>query len=103
MKRIALTDDTGRWFNPQTAETFEEATWWNGNNHISHATGSQWEHQRLYRTKGGRWILNTWSQWQGSSEEYLEISDRDAAAWLVKNEHKPHKACAEEIAALEIV
>jgi hypothetical protein len=71
-------------------------------NHISLATGTQWDHEILYRTKSGKWILYAWSQWQGSGESYEEISDKQAAAWLVRNEHKPHEACEREFAALEV-
>ncbi|MBI3204511.1 MAG: hypothetical protein HYZ29_23450 [Myxococcales bacterium] len=30
---------------------WEEETRWNGNNHISMATGTQWDHQALYRRR----------------------------------------------------
>jgi len=90
------------WFDLESATMYKEDTWWNGNNHISCATGSQWEHEALWRTKSGRWILNHWSQYQGSSESWEEISDVEAAKWLVINNEEPHEACASEYAALEI-
>lgn len=62
MARIPLTDGSGRWFDSAKTESFDEETYWNGNNHISKATGSQWDHERLLRTAGKRWILETWSQ-----------------------------------------
>jgi hypothetical protein len=102
MQRQALTDGSGRWFDLDSAECFDEHTWWNGNNHISKATGSQWDHEKLYRTAGGRWILNQWSQWQGSSETWEEINDAEAAAWLVTNNHEPHEACEEQYNELRI-
>ena len=100
MNRIALND--GRWFDEEKAEAFSEDTRWDGRNHISKNTGSQWDHERLYRTKGGRWVLNSWSDWQGSGESYNEISDEAAARWLVINGHESHPACAAEFAALEV-
>jgi len=87
MRRIALTDDSGKWFNLDKVEKFDEATEWNGNNNISKATKSQWEHESLYRTASGKWIKNSWSQMQGSLENYQEITDEEAAKWLVINEH----------------
>jgi len=102
MKRIALTDGSGRWFDEESATSFGEAKFWNGSNHISVPTGSQWNHEMLYRTAGGRWILNAWSQASSTQETYEEISNRAAAAWLVQNEHDTHDACAEEYAALQI-
>lgn len=100
MKRQSL--DNGSWFNLETAEQWNEDTYWNGSNHISAATRSQTEHESLYRTKSGRWILNTWSQWQGTQETWIEIDSDAAAKWLVTNGKDPHDACAEEYAALEL-
>lgn len=100
MARIVLED--GRWFDDSSATRFEETNWHDGNNYISNATGSQWDHQALYRTAGGKWVLNSWSQWQGSRETYEEIDNEAAARWLVKNDHEPHTSCADEHAALEV-
>lgn len=102
MARVALTDDSGKWFDDEKAEKFEESMRWDGNNNISRATGDQWEHEDLYRTKGGVWILNHWSQHQGTGESYKEIGNTQAAAWLVQNRFDPHPDCEKEFAALEI-
>lgn len=83
MARVPLTDDSSQWFDDEKATKFDEATWWNGNNHISRATGSQWEHEALYFTKSGNWILNAWSQRQGSGETYEAVSQHAAIAWLI--------------------
>jgi hypothetical protein len=102
MIRIPLTDGTGRWFDAEKAEEWDEDSNWDGNNHISVATGSQWSHETLHRTVGGRWIVHSFSSWSGSVDQFEEISDEAAAAWLVLNGHESHEACAEEFAALEI-
>lgn len=52
----------------------------------SKVAGGQWEHEHLYRTPGGRWVLNHWSQWQGSRETYRFITDDQARDWLLRNE-----------------
>lgn len=93
MSRIALSDGSG-WFDAERAVKFEEGTFWNGNNHISRATGSEWDHQALYYTRSGRWVLNEWSQRQGSLESYREIDVAEAAQWLVANE------CSDELGKL---
>ena len=80
MNRIPLTDGTGRWFDASKAEEWDEDTRWDGNNHISIATGSQWHHERLYRTAGGVWIMHSSSNNQGSKDEFDEISADAAAA-----------------------
>ena len=74
------------WFDRAKAERFSEATRWNGNNHISIATGSQWDHQALYYTAGGRWVLYFWSQYQGRPERYRFIDGDEAREWLLLNE-----------------
>ena len=101
-QRITLTDGSGRWFSPKASSVYEEGSWWDGSNPISRATGSQWHHERLYRTKSGRWIKRWWSCVQGEGESYREISNEEAAKWLVENGHDPHPSCADEYAALEI-
>lgn len=102
MKRIVITDGSGSYFDSDKAEYFEENTRWNGQNHISVITGSQWEHEGLYRTAGGRWVKNVWSDFQGSAEVYELIDNEEAARWLSINGHE-HEACEKEIAALEIL
>ena len=100
MSRVTLDD--GRWFDSDRAEKFDEELEWNGHNRISIATGSQWEHETLYRTAGGRWVLYHWSQWQGSRDTYEEASNNEAARWLARNGHSAHASCEVEFAALEI-
>ena len=65
--------------------TWKEDTRWNGNNHISLNTGSQWDHQQLYRSRKGRYWLECWSQWQGSLPHAEWISEIAAAKWLALN------------------
>lgn len=83
--RTLLTDGSGRWFDEANATSFEEDTNFDGNNHISVNTRSQWVHEQLYVTDSGMWILNRWSQWQGSRETYLGISEDEAMDWLNQN------------------
>jgi len=85
MKRTPLTNNSGAWFDESAACKFSEATRWNGNNHISVPTGSQWNHEALYYTRGGKWILNSWSQYQGSLETYEQIEESAAVDWLIVN------------------
>lgn len=84
MTRISVG---GFWFDLDAAERFEESQTHDGRNFISDATGSQWDHETLYRTKKGRWVLNESSQWQGSQDKYSEVSASDASAWLIAQGH----------------
>lgn len=108
MARIVLTDGTGRWFEGSKAQKWDEGSRWNGQNHISLATGAQWDHERLYRTAGGIYVIYRWSQWQGSTPSYEGITPADAARWLSVNGHtsddavEAGPAVAEAYAALEI-
>lgn len=101
-KRIALTDGSGKWFSEETADYWKEEGDHDGRNWISRATGSQFEHERLYRTKGGKFILYHWSNWQGKADTYEEISNEAAAVWFSKNGIEPHEACVIEFNELEI-
>ncbi|MER7002194.1 hypothetical protein ABT297_03985 [Dactylosporangium sp. NPDC000555] len=74
------------WFDADKAELTEEDTRWNGNNHVSVHTTDQYEHQGLYRTSGGRWVLNTWSQRQGVEPRYEFLTGEQAREWLLAND-----------------
>lgn len=81
-------------------QKWEEATFWDGRNHISKATRDQWTHQTLYRSRKGRFYLEHDSQWQGSSPSAEWISNRSAIAWLAANDHdipEDLKAEAEDV------
>ena len=85
MSRVALTDGSRAWFDTKAAILFKEDTNWDGRNQISVPTGSQWEHEYLYYTKSGKWVLNDWSNYQGRTEGYRQISGQEAIDWLVQN------------------
>lgn len=100
MDRTALQD--GGWFDKDTAEKFEEGDRFDGSNRVSLATGSEWDHENLYRTRSGRWVLNIWSQRQGSTESYREISQPEAVDWLVRNEHEVPDSLAKVAETTEV-
>jgi hypothetical protein len=110
MKRIRIDneigDPTGRWFDPDKAQCHKENTWWNGSNHISKATGSQWRHEAIWITKSGVLILNTWSECQDSKDTYEIVDMNFASAWFVDNEYSDEQLPGifkEGIAALEVL
>jgi hypothetical protein len=79
--------DDGTIVDTQNAKkSWEEETDWNGNNHISRATGSQWDHEKLYKSAKGRYYIVESSQWQGSTDSANFVSDQEAATWLLKME-----------------
>lgn len=106
MKRVALTDGSGRWFDSDKAEFYKENTYHDGKNHISKATGTQWDHEAIYLTKGGTFVLNCWSNYDGSRETYYEISKKEAARWFAKQGFSDDNIPAvfhEEVYDLEIL
>jgi hypothetical protein len=57
---------------------------WDGSNHISVATGSQWIRETLYRSRRGRYYLVSTSN--TSTAEWID--DKEAARWLLANDHE---------------
>lgn len=66
---------------------WKEDSWHDGNNRISRATGTQWDHERLHRSRRGRYYVERWSQWQGSHPSAEWVSEQEATRWLLLNEH----------------
>ena len=69
-----------------------EATRWDGRNHISVPTGSQWNHETLYKSRKGRYYIEYESQWQGSTPHAEWVSNREAARWLLTNGYELPKS-----------
>lgn len=67
--------------------SWSEASDWNGSNHISRATGGQWNHQHLYQSAKGRYYIVHSSNYQGVMDDIELISERAAARWLILNDH----------------
>lgn len=70
------------------SQSWQEARYHDGHNFISKATGSQWTHQTLYRSRKGRWYIEHTSQWQGSRDSAEWVSPQEAARWLLANDHE---------------
>ncbi len=79
---------------------WDEQTRFNGSNQISVNTGSQWNHQELYRSRKGRYYIVHSSQWQGSTPHAEWVSPQEAARWLIHNEEElpdDLKQCEEQV------
>lgn len=81
----------------KAAATWQETTDFDGHNRISRATGSQWEHQTLHRSRKGRYYIEHWSDWQGSRPHVEWVSPEEAARWLLLMEEE----LPADLAALE--
>lgn len=102
IKRVVLTDGSGRWFDASRAEAWVEGQRHDGSNFVSLATGSEWAHEELYRTASGRWVLHSWRAEDGAPREYRAIEPIEAAIWLVRNETAIPPELADLVAGLEI-
>ena len=65
---------------------WEESTRWDGSNQISVATGSQWMHETLYRSRKGRYYVEHTSNYQSSTPHAEWVSNEEAARWLMQCE-----------------
>lgn len=76
--------DDGTVIDTENAQTsWREDTYWDGHNHVSKATGSQWDHETLYRSRKGRYYIEHTSQWQGRRPHVEWVSREEAARWLL--------------------
>jgi hypothetical protein len=89
---VVDTDDaTAKW---------EDGTFFDGHNRVSVATGSQWVNQTLYRSRKGRYYVETRSRIQGQRDSAEWVSPEEAARWLLVNRHQVPadlQAAAEEV------
>ena len=100
MARYRLEDGTVL-DNDLATQSWEEERDFDGNNHISRATASQWEHETLHRSRKGRYWIEHASDWQGSRPSASLVSKEEAVAWLLLMERElPEelKATAAEVA-----
>lgn len=70
------------WYDPKACEKYEESQHWDDQNMVSDVA-DRYDHQILYRTRGGRWVLHEWSQWAGRRATDQFVSDDQAREWLL--------------------
>jgi hypothetical protein len=75
------------WFDPDSAIRYDQGKRWNGNNNVGVITGSRWVDEYLYRTPGGRWVLNQDAHRENNGPDiYGFIPDDEAHDWLMRSE-----------------
>jgi len=67
------------WFDSAKAEGWDDRDY-NGN-----GSGGTGRGQGIWRTAGGKWVLEHWSAWQGEASTYTYISGAEARDWLLRN------------------
>ena len=101
MNRIAIGKG-GSWFDLDAASRWDEACEFDGRNMISRATGSQWDHELLFRTRQGTWIINQYSACQGSIETYEKVSEEEAARWVTGQGLEAPESLSSAVDSLEV-
>jgi hypothetical protein len=81
-------------FDPLVGEYFAEGKYSDGANTVSTITRSQFEHEGIFRTPDGKWVLNCWSRREGSRETFQFITEDEAKNWLLRSE--VHDAAVEK-------
>ena len=88
--RTNITDpETGQYaghFKKARADRIDAPSDWSEahGDTISQATGSQWVDETLYRTAGGRWVLNhDRSRLHGGSDTYRFVTPEEAEQWML--------------------
>ena len=78
MTRIEIKNTRGErdgWFNLDTATYWEgERACYDGANRVNVHTRDQTRYQDLFRTSGGRWIINEVITYNGRFEHWTSIS-----------------------------
>ena len=67
--------------------SWEQDTRYENGHAISIATGSEWDSEKLYRSRKGRYWLEHTSTWQGRRPYAEWVGNHTAAAWLLANGH----------------
>lgn len=86
MRKITLTDNSGRWFDLDAARRWDEATIQaDDGTPISRATGSSWEHETLYLTSNGTFVMHFFTEHNPTLPSFVEWEPRQAVQWLLAN------------------
>jgi len=91
MKKVALSDNSGRWFDKDTVKVFEADYWYhpNGdpNSPVCLATGDEYSRETLYFTDQSTFVLQS-ECFPVGIDTYTEITPEKATQWLIANGHQ---------------
>lgn len=78
------------WADLARAEAYADGTRWTGEAMVGLNSRSQWIDETLYRTAGGRWLLNTdATRCNNGPDSYRYLTDDEARDWLIRTgEHE---------------
>lgn len=75
------------WFDSGKASHFAERTEYKGGVRISLATGASDEHEDLYRTAGGQWVIQQWLSYAPYTRTRF-VTEGEAREWLVRSQYR---------------
>jgi len=71
----------------KAVKKWKEASDWDGHNYVSRPTGSPWIHETLYLSQKGRYYVERSSDYEGTQDEIEVLQPKEAAVWLLLNDH----------------
>ena len=87
MNRVSLNDNSGRWFDLDAANRWDEAIMRaDDGTPISRATRNSWEHETLYLAQGA-FIMHFFNERNPSLSQFVAWDDKKAVQWLLANGH----------------
>jgi hypothetical protein len=90
MRKQELTDNSGRWFDIESAKIYTEAIIMASPSSctgVSRATGNSWEHETLYLTMHGAFIMHFFDEHNPTLSQFIEWDVNTAVKWLLSNGH----------------
>jgi hypothetical protein len=86
VNKISLTDNSGHWFDKDAAKEWRAAAHLvDGGPAVSRATGKSWEHETLYLTSHGSFVMHFADDHNPTHAQYVPWEDDQAIKWLVAN------------------
>jgi hypothetical protein len=86
MRKITLTDNSGRWFDADAAKRWDEATVCaDDGTPISVATRNSWEHETVFLTRAGTIIMHCVNERNPTLASFVEYDTKQAIQWLLQN------------------
>ncbi len=90
MKKIPLTDNSGRWFDMDSAKEFRPDSFVSqSGEEVCRVTGLPFLWETLYLTEHGSFILiRTCDRYCPEAEGVVEMDPKSAVQWLIANGHQ---------------
>jgi hypothetical protein len=88
VRKQELTDNSGRWFDMDSAKVYLEAVMLAPDGTpVSRAAGNSWEHETLYLTTHGTFVMHFADEHNPTLNQFVEWDVKKAVKWLLANGH----------------